>query len=682
MKIKNIYITAIAAALTLAACDDKIDPADIDSSTRIALSKDIPEFTSSGKTADGEDAYRAIVTVVQGDKTNDIGWDYTLNDPKKCAEVKVTDINEEFIGTYEGDSRTVTGKGVEIKVKANPEYKRSFTLTIKADDGTEQSYTFTQRGDKADAEVSSDVKDIEFVAKGGVETIAYTTNMGDEYSFSATYDGDSKDWLTWEATESGSVKLSASQWTDQANTRTATFRITVGSDETSKASIDIPVVQLAADIYYYIYGASTAGLKIEDAIQMTKGDEGIYNVKAYFMNSAETNNAVLFNRDSRELTYPCYALGKDGKVVTIESSSSARPEGPEIDVDGLRDLTVNFKEMTWTWSRISTLNCMPDSEVPNYKTKAFIARDGSMKVWMVENLHWNGGDITPKLGSPMIPSATGAGTKGTGGYKAGAFPQSWDDPIINKAYESTEIGGQLEGSDEHGRIYAFSEIVTGIPTSGIGFARNENLPQGWTAGCNVTDAVGDTYTIEYLNNKAAGTFSGDNAADEKTHPTLKIQIQGICPYGWHIANASDWLDIAYAACKASTGHTYPLQEDQITYKQFTTVTGKAVVDNPVSGNGIGNLGSWLRNTKWWKYRISDGADEFGFEYFPLGLRYMTQGYQSYKAAAVTWVPLFFSQTALYRVNFLWDSNGQTAVEMTNIDNGQAILPFRCVKNYK
>ena len=28
---------------------------------------------------------------------------------------------------------------------------------------------------------------------------------------------------------------------------------------------------------------------------------------------------------------------------------------------------------------------MPDSEVSKYKTKAFIARDGSMKVWMVEN---------------------------------------------------------------------------------------------------------------------------------------------------------------------------------------------------------------------------------------------------------------------------------------------------------
>lgn len=682
MTIKNIYITAIAAAFTLAACDDKIDPADIDSSTRIALSKDIPEFTASGQTTDGEDAYRGIVTIVQGDKTNDLSWDVALDDPKKCADVKIADIDEEFIGTYEGDSRTVTGKGVEVRMKANPEYKRSFILTIKASDGTEKSFTFTQRGEKADAEVSSDVKDIEFVAKGGTESISYTSNMGDEYSFSATYEGESKDWLTWEATEAGTVSLSASEWTNNESGRTAIFKITVGSDETSKATLEIPVTQLAADVYYYMYGASAAGLGIDDAIQMTKLSEGIYNVKAYFMASSVTHNAILFNKDSRTLAYPCYALGKDGALVKIESATASRPEGPEIDVDGLRGLTVNFNDMSWTWSRIATQNCMPDSELSKYKTKAYIARDGSIKVWMVENMRWNGGDITPKLGSPMIPTATGAGTKGTGGYAAKAFPKSWDDPNMNKAYESTEVGGQLEGSDEHGRIYAFSEMITGVPTNGIGFARYESVPTGWTSGCEITDAVGDNYTIEYVSNKVAGTFSGDNAADEKAHPTLKMQIQGICPYGWHIANASDWLDLAYAACKASAGHTYPLQEDQITYKQLTTASGTATVNNPVSARGIGNFSAWLKNTKWWQQDVSDGADEFGFEYFPLGWRYMTQGYQSYSFAAETWVPLFFSETALYRINIFWTNRSQSYAEMTNIDNGQAIMPFRCVRNYK
>lgn len=681
MKFKNIFLPAALAALVLSGCEEKIDPSEIDSATRISLSKDIPVFTADGKTEDGEEVYRAIVTIVQGDKTNGISWDYALEDPKKCAEVNVTDVSEEFKGTFEGDSRTVTGKGLEVKVKANPEYKRTFTLTLKAADGTERAYEFTQKGEKADAEVTTKTRDIEFFADGGEQVIEYTTNMGDAYSFSVDYEGESKDWLTCEATEAGSVKVTASKWTDHVNVRKAVLHITVGSAETSLASVDVPVTQLAADIYYFMYGSSASGLALDKALQMTKESEGVYSIKAYFMNATAGANTVIFNQDSRVLSYPCYALAQDGTVATIESASSAMPEGPEIDVDGLRSLTVNFNEKTWTWDRITTQNCMPDSEVSKYKTKAFIARDGSMKVWMVENMRWNGGDIKPRLGSPMIPTATGVGTAGTGGYAAAAFPSSWDDPKLNMAYECTEIGGQLEGSDEYGRIYAFSEIVTGIPTNGIGFARKEVVPQGWTQGCQITDAVGDTYTIEYINNTLAATFSGDNAADEQTYPTLKMQIQGICPYGWHISNASDWLDIAYAASKASEGHSFPILEDKVTYKQFTTVSGKGTA-TPDSPRGIGNLGAWIKNNKWWTGAVSDGADDFGFDYYPLGWRYMTQGYQCYGVRAQVWVPLFFNDKALYRINVLLTNDKATYAEMTNIDNGQAIMPFRCVKNYK
>ena len=65
--------------------------------------KDIPVFTASGNTEDGEDAYRAIVTIVQGDKINGIGWDYSLDDPKQCAEVSVTDVSVRFRGRFGGE---------------------------------------------------------------------------------------------------------------------------------------------------------------------------------------------------------------------------------------------------------------------------------------------------------------------------------------------------------------------------------------------------------------------------------------------------------------------------------------------------------------------------------------------------------------------------------------------------
>ena len=195
------------------------------------------------------------------------------------------------------------------------------------------------------------------------------------------------------------------------------------------------------------------------------------------------------------------------------------------DVDGLKNLTVNFNDMSWSWERITTDNCMPDSELAKYQTKAFIARDGSMKVWMTEFVHWDGGDIMPKLGSSMVATATGTGAAGTGGYDKSAFPSSWNDSKLNMDFENTEIGGKLEGTNEHGRIYAFSEIITGTPTAGIGFARNEVVPDAWKAGNKITDAVGDEYVIEYINNKTAGTFTGDNAADEAKHPTLKMQCR-------------------------------------------------------------------------------------------------------------------------------------------------------------
>jgi uncharacterized protein (TIGR02145 family) len=106
------------------------------------------------------------------------------------------------------------------------------------------------------------------------------------------------------------------------------------------------------------------------------------------------------------------------------------------------------------------------------------------------------------------------------------------------------------------------------------------------------------------------------------------------------------------------------------------------VNNPVSPRGIGNFAPWLRNKKYWPGgNISDGSDEFGFEYYPLGWRYMTQGYQCYGTRAQQWVPLFYSGTAPFRINVIL-CNTVTYAEMTNVDNGQAILPVRCVKNYK
>jgi len=681
--IKYFKYIMLSAAVVFAASCEKDDTKDMDMTTRIGLSPEQETFAANGTTESGEESFVGIVTVVHGNRVNDIAWDAEIAEQADWASVEKTVITSNFKETHNGSVHQIHETGIEVKVRPNSEYKRSFTVEVRAADGTVAPFVFTQLGEKADAAVSTATKDIEFVAAGGSEEIAYTTNMGDVYDFAVKYGEQSSDWLSWHADEAGKVTLTAAKWTDKENIRTATFTIIVGTDATSKATVDIPVVQLAADEYYYMYGASCNGLAVENAIQLEKRSTGVYTGESYFMAADGGKNPVMINPDSRILVYPCFALAADGSIVEVASADAALPAGPAIDIDGRRKITVNMTERKWSWERITVQNCMPDEELAKYRTKQFIARDGSMKTWMIEFVRWDGGDIRPKLGSPMVATATGAGAAGTGGYAAANFPSSWDDASkLNMAYETTEIGGQLVGTNEHGRVYAFSEIVTGNPTAGVGVARYEPLPSGYTEGCEIVDAVGDRYTVEHIVHTAADTFTGDNAADEAAHPMLKIQLQGICPYGWHIANTADWLDIAYAACKASAGHTFPMQEDQITYKQFSTTKGTATVNNPVSPRGIGNFAPWLRNNKYWTGgNISDGADDFGFEYYPLGWRYMTQGFQCAGTRAQTWIPLFYSNAATFRVNVIIN-NSVTFAEMANFDNGQAIAPFRCVKNYK
>lgn len=58
-----------------------------------------------------------------------------------------------------------------------------------------------------------------------------------------------------------------------------------------------------------------------------------------------------------------------------------------------------------------------------------------------------------------------------------------------------------------------------------------------------------------------------DAQAEAEHPNLKMQIQGICPYGWHIANMQDWKDLVWAA-HAQGAADYPVDAATATYRAF------------------------------------------------------------------------------------------------------------------
>ncbi|MBQ3208311.1 MAG: hypothetical protein IJB23_00670 [Alistipes sp.] len=663
------YLVLSAAVLGLASCQ-QVDVSERDMATRVTLSPFTAQLDAKAQT------YTAAVVVNSGSVLSDLAWEAEVTSATPWVTLSNTTVDQNYTPTFDKESSYNTPvEGIKLEIAANTEYKRTFEVTVTVADGTAVPFTFTQLGQKADAAVSTDRKIVEFLAMGGSEVVEYTTNMGDVVEFSFTNgDGSAATWLTAEAVEVGKVKVTAAEWTDKSAGREATMVITVGTAATSIASVSIPVAQLAAEDHYFLYGASAGDILIKDAVQMEKAEtEGVFVLTNFFCE--ELTNEILINKNSRELSYPCYALAADGKVAVLESATSTYT-APAIEANGVRALTVNFNDLTWSWERISTQYAMPDSELSKYPTKAYIARDGSMKTWMVKHMAWDGGDINPKLGSGMHKNVD-AGTN----YAAGAFPTSWNDATaMNPAWETKESGmGNLETYSDDGRIYTYHEMLGYEARFGIGYARYEQGP--WVIGEKYTDARGTTYTIAEAPLKAQiDLYTGDDAKDEELYPMLKVQAQGICPYGWHVANAQDWRDLFYAMSQASKvgTHTYPVAEADCTYKQM------------ING-GVPNINGWLRNTKdWGDQYIDEGADEFGFNYFPLGGRYMTQGFIWYGMRCQMWVPLPMagSKPADYpsagggRINVVIKNNKTMTTALANLDIGQAVMPFRCVKNYK
>ena len=667
------YLVLGAAVLGIASCH-QVDISERDQATRVTLSPLTTQFNAEATT------YVAAVQVNSGSLLSDMAWEAKVTSNTPWATVSTTTVDQTYVGTYDTVTEyTATLPAIKVSLEANTEYKRTFEVTFTVADGTVVPFTFTQLGAKADAKVSTDVKNIEFLAMGGSEVVEYTTNMGDVASFTfQNGDGSAASWLTAEAVSVGKVKVTAQAWADKTAGRNATMVITVGTASTSSASVSIPVVQLAAEDHYFLYGESAGDIAIDKAVQMTKTEkEGIFTITNFFCEGAK--NAILINKDSRVLSYPYYALAADGKVAKIESASTTYT-APVIEANGMRALTVNFNDLTWSWARITTQYAMPDSELPNYPTKAFIARDGSMKVWMIRHMAWDGGDIHPKLGSGMVKNPGNAAAGGTGGYAAADFPRTWNDTErLNPAYETKESGlGNLETYSDDGRIYTYHEMLGYEARFGIGYARYENGP--WVLGEKYTDARGTTYTFEVVSMKAED-YTGDNAADEAKYPIFNVQAQGICPYGWHVANAADWLDLFYAMSQATIelGETkYPVKAEDCTFKKFIT------------GGGIPNSNGWLRYTKDWGTDYSaDNADVFGFNYYPIGYRYMTQGFQNWSQRVMSFVPLPMAganasapNSSAGRYNVINKTNAAHCANLANIDIGQAVFPFRCVKNYK
>jgi len=685
-----IKSAALACAVLFCAVSCYDDGTDcFDTGTRISISPEAESFNADGTTASGNESFTAAVTINVGPAVSNMGWEVSVPASAAWATVRKTSVTSIFEEATSGIVHDLQAEGFEVTVEPNTEYRRKVTVTIAAADGTTADYEFMQLGQKADAAVTSEIERLVFMATGATEQVTYTSNMGDAYKYEVVYGEGSADWLTIEDKGVGALAVTAAKWDDAERPRTATLRITVGSAATSTAMLEIPVTQNAAYDYYYMYGAAADALAVGDAYELTRKAAGEYTGTLYFLRSADGRNPVLLNRNGRTLAYPCYALAQDGTVKELATAEAEVPAGPAIDIDGVRSFTVDLNAMTWSWGRVSTSNCMPDDLVASYPTKAYVTRDGGTKTWMTVGLHWDGGASIGryKLGSGLVS-----------GHQTGGYGNVAPYDARNPEFDTEENGGKVveakDGagrplSETYGRLYSSYEQLTGSANGALnacegGSSAMINSPLG-EPGTTLIDAVGDQYVLESIMPGDligyAATAAGDAQA-EAEHPNLKMQIQGICPYGWHIANMQDWKDLAYAAFKQSASD-FPVAEATASYHAF-------------GGGTLANFAALLFTADWNIYnpnckaeKISTAAADFGFNMFSQGWRLYKTGYDygpgDNDPRMYAFIPCIGEYTAGKKAGWrIWNQSREANMRTNGgFDFGNGCGgAVRCVKNYK
>jgi fibrobacter succinogenes major paralogous domain len=621
--------------------------------TRIAFYPEVVSLDKIGLTAEEEEGQNVIVTLnPKGRKS--MKWTAEVDKTKTWCTLTESKIV---------DADGITQRGFKITATENSAYKRIADVTVTAADGTKEVLQVIQTGVYPDAEITVEPDKIEFNADEIVPVdVTFTTNMGDVYAVTKDEDAD---WISWEDLGDNVIRFMAQQWENEEEPRSANVYITVGSEDTTTATATIPVTQLAKDIYCYLWGATLFDYdKFELAQRMTKADVGIYRYEAYF--AAGSKAEIRVNTVMRADYYPAYALDADGRIVTLNSAADQIPAGPAIDIDGMRTLTIDLNAMTYNLTRIATANCMTDEAAALCASKEYTTKDGKKKTWMTSNLNWNGGpNIGPmKLGSRLVPG------NNAGGY---GNVQPYTERLSK--YDEAESGGEVQGSqemtDKYGRLYSINEFLLGVPQGALSTGYNNvEWPSGYSVGDTFTDAVG----TKIVGKLYPATTLKAVANDEQyfaDNPALSAQIQGICPYGWHIANFRDWYDLAYAALEASRGDaTYPVKEAMLTIPQL-------VVTN------ANNVAPWLRTQEGWLTTPAraTGAEAFGFNLFPTGWRLYKDGYAQYGDTAHNWVPLMGSSTKkTWRLNNVKVASNYWFND--NLDAGNPAVGIRCVKNYK
>ena len=616
-----LYTAALlSAAMLLAGCystdtDDDL----LSTATLISI---YPSTVSVGSAAATQNV---VVTLAPKSKRN-LDWSCSVQ------SAWVTAVREKVPGESTG---TVYEDAVVLVFLENTAYKRQTTLTITASDGTVLEVPVVQKGIYADAYVKAAPESLTFMAENPQPAaVAIDTNMD---TFAAVSDSD---WCTVVDNGDGTITVTCTEYGDNTADRTAEITVTAGTPDTSEARTVIPVTQLRKDVYCYLYGSGVPKYPTREKWgQMTKLSDRVYVDSVYVKNGR----------------FSVYTTEGDTYHLDGAGNLSAAETDLTVDVAGLRIVTLNLNEKTYSIERITTPNCLPDSEVAKYATSTYTA-NGRTKVWMRAGLDWNGGENIGgiKLGSRMVSDANNVG-----GYTSNV--SSYETVRVSD-YDEVESGGKAQGevemSAKYGRIYTLTEFLTGTPKAAVELARLlTDWPAEYRPGSTFVDAVGNDIPVSSVKSLAS--------ADFENTPSLSMQIQGICPYGWHVANVQDFYDMLCAAAAA-----------------------KGVTPNPLSAM----IGKWsvpdvLRSAEGWSAAPTRhaAADAFGFDFFPQGRRLFKSGYQYYASRGEMFIchpgGLSSGVYQCWRINALTNNAADLTVS-TTYNIGVCSASFRCVKNYE
>lgn len=635
----SICISLLATAFLAAGCyTAKTDVDKIATTPRLAA---YPASVSADKNA----LEQNIIVTVNPREAGSTAWTYSVD----ASWVTASQVTVQSVSTSE--TATVTESAIKLAISANAAYKRTATLKISVNDTNYIEVPIVQTGAYPDATLSLGAEELTFMAeKPESQTFTYTSNMAD-VTFTS-----SADWCTVTA-DGGVATVSCSSYEDNSQPRSATITVNAGTAATSLATGTVKVTQLKKDIYCYVYGSGIPKYPTEEKkFQMTKGSDGYYTADVY-IKSGEVR-----------------VMTTSGKTyyVTNAGTISESPVSFNVTVAGMNSIRLSLDQLTAATMRVTVENCLPDDSLSQYGTKEYATANGGTKTWMTTCLHWNGGPGIGglKLGSRLVNQDDATAAAANGGYGS-------TEPIVRsvQTFDEAESGGQVQGlpdeTSKYGRIYTWTEALTGMPQAGCNTSFDLTAwPQKYCEGHTFTDAVGNIYTMP----AGLTTLSGSDEEIDAANPILSMQIQGICPYGWHIANLQDWKDLFYAAVKASGS------ADAGTY------AGALAGSKDVAATWRGPAG-WTKGT----VVRNSAADAFGFDLYPTGRRLYKTGYANYGVNAEIWIccPGAKGNTdsdtneTVYKV---WrvaavTYNGTVKFNGT-YDTGNAVAPIRCVRNYE